>query len=509
VTTSFQIAGTVATFPNASFANALLVQLGSTVETVKLTVTAAPTRRALALLARRRLESSVVVDAEITLQSNATTNDAEAIATTLTTTSTSDMQTSWFGDVEGLGTIESVSTATVSSSVVVAPSPPPPLPPPPPFACTLDFLRPGDDLSPVVDFVQVDSNLASEFVLMHDLILQRIVDGDNDAFTCKVSQTPHIVCLDIAAPSTLSAGATESSYTNGVVLFNGSFASSQRFGAVTTCDGKVVGDGVVSPLDMNVLLYYIFGVPPYDTLSRTASAVATTQGATDVGSRCNDGVSVGDFVQTCSYRRLSEGTPALGARVSEFSAHDTGVWYRIALPLVALSVDLRLSGVDATRSVPLSLARVDTAPGGSTYEVRFARHLEYDHLATGACADVRSIVDPVTALYRNTLAVGQSLVPTPCAFDLYVWVPGARAGECTVAVEAGSVAMDGAGGRVQHASDAVCGTTPAPPSPPKLGWQRFRAVANVSIFVVLCVAMAITVAAHVRPRLRVTTVDPT
>jgi len=74
----------------------------------------------------RALAASTDVDALFIM---ASATDAANVANSIATTSTSEMQTSWF---TGLGlTINSQPTAAAESALVLAPSPPPPSPPPP------------------------------------------------------------------------------------------------------------------------------------------------------------------------------------------------------------------------------------------------------------------------------------------------------------------------------------------------------------------------------------------
>ena len=349
---------------------------------------------------------------------------------------------------------------------------------------------------------------------MDTIITERIKEERDDPFTCRVRDDPRLVCLDIAAPSTLS-GEIHPQSSGGVTVFDApSGSGTPRFGAFQRCGGKVVGDHSVTPLDMAVLLYYIFGVPPYDTLSRTPSQVDTINGGTDVGLRCPiGGASSRDLdEQATQYatdpcgaamsggtgRRLSD-TASLGARTEVWESSLYGTWYRIHLPEVLIAVELRLSGVRSTSGVPLSLEAAPKLSGSdephdpAAYEVRFARHAEMTGGDVRHCSTIQSIVNPTTALLRNTLAVGQ-FPESKCGFDLFLWVPGATGG-CDVAVMSGSVAIDGRGGAIQRPEDETCSPLPPPapsallpPSPPA---QPPKDGPNVSLRIAIIVLCAL------------------
>ena len=50
------------------------------------------------------------------------------------------------------------------------------------------------------------------------------------------------------------------------------------FGGAATCDGKIVGDGLINAYDFAVLLWTHFKQPPYDTLPLPLGSVATVAG---------------------------------------------------------------------------------------------------------------------------------------------------------------------------------------------------------------------------------------
>jgi len=375
-----------------------------------------------------------------------------------------------------------------------------------------------------------DGNLVLEFMLIERYMLDSIASNSNTPYTCAVDQMPVLQCLDIAAPSTLRGtllnvgDEVDQIYdilTDASQQMNVS-ASAVPFGGVRMCDQKRVGDGMISPLDLAVLLFYQFGVSPYDQYPFTPQQVSTVGGGTDVGARCSLSPPltrtqyIQNYTQDTCYlmteaswaasgygRRLSEDDEAaemsdLNANLYTWAYTDHGTWYRIQLHRPYYVVELQLPGLDGSDSgVPLSNAEAphigdadDEPDDTSRAEVRFARHMD-----DARCAPVISMVSADMALYHQTLGVAQ--IPTRssalCGIDLYVWVPDEdrrrlksddeSSTQCDFSVGAGSVAMDGKFGAVQQhtshcqsleAARAMFATSPpapnavvvAPPSPP-------------------------------------------
>lgn len=336
-----------------------------------------------------------------------------------------------------------------------------------------------------------DNLLGFEMWLMETTVIETIETQLANAFPCNVKRYgSELACLDIAAPSTLSNAFGSRSATTSVpalftditeqdAVFDGS--SVPLFGSSTLCDGKKVGDGMVDGIDMTILLYYIFRVAPYDSLSTVPSRVETVQGETDLQSRCSSGISY------TGYLAQYEGdTCTLPTRRSLQTAHETqmavslhlhrviegaGIWLHVRLQDDVLSLQLILNGINAAEQVSLSntpppLSNASYAPNDPTkHELRYARHVDYANGDTSTCSLVKNVLSPSTALYINTIGVGQ--IPTPdrpqvCVFDLYLYVPGAQSCD-GISVESGSRAMDGISGTKLY-TPAVCTGEPFTPS---------------------------------------------
>lgn len=341
--------------------------------------------------------------------------------------------------------------------------------------------------------------------MMENMVLSSISENSNDPYTCQAKQYPFLACLDIAAPSTLSGTVNRTYSVNSeddllqsvVTTYIGVDASATNlFGAVTACDGKTVGDGIVSSLDMNILMWYQFRVPPYNSLSEFGGQVSTVNGETRPGDRCQDDItrieymSLYDINDECTIprasRRLDEARE-LQVDVIWHMDCDEGSWYQFKLKNNYIAIELLLEGADSdeiiTRSnnrAPWDRQEDDLKPEDPTaYEVRFARHLEYSGSTSihhSDCGVITPLVTPDAVMYRSTIGIGQ--VPTIdrpllCPFDIFLWVPEAHA--CGVDVKAGSRAMDGVRGE-QLSHQVRCSvpstTTPGPtigpsPSPPK------------------------------------------
>eukprot|EP00964_Phaeocystis_antarctica_P078911 scaffold49105_cov64-Phaeocystis_antarctica.AAC.1 len=202
-----------------------------------------------------------------------------------------------------------------------------------------------------------------------------------DPYTCQVRDSFFYECLDIASPKTLSSSINGShgvgvSSTSFTWLSSGLNTSSiSYFGGAARCHDKVTGDGAVNSLDVAVLMYYQFEMPPYDraNLPRTPAKVRTVDGRHDTWKRCGTketragwqltvaddycALSEGKGPEQPSGRRLSEqadpafpsqvARPAktvdamheLGLRVCEWAVvPGLGKWNRIHVPNVVLSL---------------------------------------------------------------------------------------------------------------------------------------------------------------------------
>ena len=122
-------------------------------------------------------------------------------------------------------------------------------------------------------------------------LVEDIPEGNSyDPYTCKVRDSFFYECLDIASPKTLSSsygvGVSSTAFT---WLSDGLNASSiNHFGGAASCHDKITGDGSVNSLDVAVLMYYQFEMPPYDraNLLRTPADVRTVDGRHDTWKRC-------------------------------------------------------------------------------------------------------------------------------------------------------------------------------------------------------------------------------
>tara|TARA_E500000178_G_scaffold356245_1_gene432737 strand:+ start:192 stop:2075 length:1884 start_codon:yes stop_codon:yes gene_type:complete len=334
-----------------------------------------------------------------------------------------------------------------------------------------------------------------EFYFMENMVLSSIAENSNDPYTCQAKEYPFLACLDIAAPSTLSGTINRTYSVNSeqdllqsvtTTYIGIDSTATNLFGAITACDGKTVGDGLVSSLDMNVLMWYQFRVPPYNSLSEFGGQVSTVNGETHPGDRCQDDITrieylgLYDVNYECTIprpsRRLEE-TNELDAEIIWHTDCEDGSWYQVKLKNNYIAIELLLEGADSddiiTRSnnrAPWDRNEEDLKPEDpSAYEVRFARHLEYidsPSVHSSDCGIITPLVTPDAVMYRSTIGIGQ--VPTVdrpllCPFDVFLWVPDAHS--CGVNLKAGSRAMDGVRGEQLH-NDVRCSIPSAPPAEP-------------------------------------------
>lgn len=253
-------------------------------------------------------------------------------------------------DVLGVTT----ASATVTAEVVAysAPSPPPPSPPPPsppPTTCTLDFLR--YDLTDYSDPVKpgYDGNLVVEFGETERIAKASISTGLMSTYACAVRSEPTMQCLDVGSPSTLGGSLNVDAFNDGVAnivnnpnlildLFSSANASATTvlFGQRATCDGKVVGDGMINVFDIAVLMNYIFGEYVYgdeNIVSRRPSDVFTVEGRSDLDDYCDTNTTRADFLaqyanSVCAPLSLPPPSAPLGRRLSMASEAFTNMLYR-------------------------------------------------------------------------------------------------------------------------------------------------------------------------------------
>ena len=408
--------------------------------------------------------------------------------------------------------------------ILDAPQSPPALPPspaPPLGKCKLDFMTVnlrGGDLGYAF---RSDGTIVAEFQLMEQIHAETGLLDSHDGYTCKVKKDYYLGCLDIAAVTTLSNSVSDA-WDNGIRTVNVS-TDTNRFGGSTTCpteEGQqdVVGDGMVNVFDMSVLIFYHFGVAPYDTLSTNPSEVETVWKRHGTADRCNDGSSRSDWsaltaVQYCfpsldSGRRLSDGTvqtvPEMDDQVEmrEWArVPGKGSWHRIRVEGLQLALELFLDSLYALEPVDLSNnvyppeGCVDCEPvwhDPNAPTIRFARRIEYEPYGSSKATDCATIVAAFTgsdAMRGNVLGLRQQPIASACEFDIFVWKPLNAAPSpvshvCnnTLGLTRGSSAMDGKLGLVQQRR--LCSLTleeynTAPPTPPLAAAEEANVVSII------------------------------
>ena len=128
----------------------------------------------------------------------------------------------------------------------------------------LDFASLGLFGATDIRFVP-DNTLLAEFVTMQRLWKASATSNTYDPFTCSVNQDARYECLDIA------------SATNPVDRFFGG-----------SCRGEA-SDGYIGAYDIAKLLWVQFETPPYDSLTRTFSAIFTVYPRVGTAARCSYG----------------------------------------------------------------------------------------------------------------------------------------------------------------------------------------------------------------------------
>ena len=367
------------------------------------------------------------------------------------------------------------------------PPPPPPLPAPPPYACTLDFLR-YDDVAGYV--AEPDGNLVAEFRLLEEHMLRSIETDRYTSYTCAVRDLPaaKLECLDVAAPSTLGGTfalpVDDATDPYAVLTAAAQQQTASHFGAAQTCDGKVVGDGVLSTLDLAVLLYYQFGTVPYASLAASPSQVATVAGATDVAARCATDENRASYMVAYASdpchtmhgrRRLSSPSttpPSSYPLIATLTLRSDG-WLVLRPRVRAFAYEFTLDGVLAPEGVPL-----DVAPdgGGGTRHAVYALITPPANTSAAQCYSLVPTVTSSIVLYRNVLGISHLRSSEKqnrmCDFELHLWVPPTDKASATSScaqhpvIAAGSVAMDGREGVVQRTSSPCAAVPPPPTAPP-------------------------------------------
>ena len=498
--------GTVETFDVASFRARLLAQF-TEAEDVAVRVTTASRMRL------RRLET-VHVEATIILSSAA---DADAAEQTIEATTPQTMTASWFNNTVN---VTEAPTATATNEMILAPSPPPPSPPPPsppPFRCTLDFLRTGYDGRRVIGY---DNHLVAEITEMEGMANDAAINDNYKGYWCALILRPELHCLDVGSPSTLSDTLNTSSFdlTNAVFsqsnFISNASAGVRLFGQYDTCDGKIVGDGVIDLFDMAVLVSYLFSEYAYSSLSRDPMEVVTVEGRDGLADLCRRGDARVDYLSsyasdTCVYFDSSEGrrlqsidvirqtwrtiqppvVPSTLARVwmpprsmvvapspqntLAVAPHSlvtlyggaAGRWYTLSTTSISLRLQAVFTGLPAQATTPLSNLIFDGQPpeDPSLLEVRVTRLCEYgscDH----TCAAINTMRAGNVAMVKDTLELSQHSIANACPFEVHVWVPANDGAAACVGLRFLMVA-DGVRG--QFARDTACvRDAPMPSLPP-------------------------------------------
>lgn len=444
--------------------------------------------------------SSVHVNVTIVTDDISTAESAE---TTIQTTDTTTL-----GTATGT-TVESFTQPTLSVLAYEAPSPPPPSPPPPsppplpptppppsppPLNCNLDFLSPKSYYEQTEYALGADGTLVAEFFQVEKLIhaqhqsVTTTSSGTNQAFVCGILAEPAFECLDIASSTTLS-GVWNEVYTNsssGAITANpfidATFMTNvisagdlnanltNRFGMATSCQNKVVGDGVVSGMDLYVFGAAQFRLGPYNDIGDDLSAVVTTQGRPETRFRCGESYSRLDWQnriawETCfspededryilstgTGRRLldggekrvsglvlakdspsprhtglqlssesgatSRGMDDLGAKMYLWSnASPLGRWYILNLPKIVIAAELFVRGAEGAMATQLNNKEAphfnssEVPSESNLFDLRFVRHRERSGLDSEDCAIVEASGSQLSALQAGTISVSQRMI---------------------------------------------------------------------------------------------------
>jgi hypothetical protein len=196
--------------------------------------------------------------------------------------------------------------------------------------CTLDFLRYDPDS--VYSYIAVpDGILTTEFGLMEYYARRGAETRTNDDFWCDAQVRPYLLCLDIAAPSTL--GNSLNSSWSGVDVHNSMLiydvqrtaneTSTQLFGQTRRCGGRLMGDGVIDVFDISTMLSYLFSDWMYGTtLSADPEQVYTVHGREQITTLCDAGMTRREYaflysVDTCSFSGTTGLTTSEGRRLQQ------------------------------------------------------------------------------------------------------------------------------------------------------------------------------------------------
>lgn len=158
---------------------------------------------------------------------------------------------------------------------------------------------------------------------------------------------------------------------------------------------------------------------------------------------------------------------SLNANVFKYSETDLGSWYWINIPGIHSAIELTLTGVEHSGSIAISNDRapnfdeVVVPNDPHLHSMRFIRHLEFYGDDSDHCATISSTRAFNSVMENGIVNIGQWSQGNLklCAFDIVLWSPLSSDMESAVCVQAGSMAMNGAGGSIQSSmscsSDAV------------------------------------------------------
>ena len=169
----------------------------------------------------------------------------------------------------------------------------------------------------------------------------------------------------------------------------------------------------------------------------------------------------------------------LGIVIFEYAKNAQGTWYWINIPSVHAAMELTILGARNEKPIPLSNLRApnyktDNSPEDpNSYELRFIRHREFYNQETHKCAAIQSSRVQSNVMQNGAINVAQSMRAGVmlCAFDLILWKPASTpeyAPGCSIALGAGSVAMDFQGGGLQEKTACALSKTAISPPPAPL-----------------------------------------
>ena len=343
--------------------------------------------------------------------------------------------------------------------IYLHPSPPSP-PSQPPFGCTLDFLS----FEYASDYASVgpDGFLTLEFAEMERFAHASALQQTANSYWCELQRRPELVCLDIAAPSTLSNSLNVGSQS-GTVFDDGTlieklyetanFTEVNLFGQYDTCDGKVVGDGLINVFDIATLMSYLFSDYSYGNLNPNPDQVSTVSGRTGILEQCFSQISIQEYMQkyvadTClklnqedaiiaswnsrrtlqdaEYSETESNSEASGPVQLVLSASFAeGEWYTLLVDSVHLRSHVSFTGLSFQESTKLDLQVYDGLPPEDPSQrlVKYTRLCEEQESCRQQCAIIESAHSSMVAMVGDVLELYQNDVEAACQYYVRLWVP--------------------------------------------------------------------------------------